>query len=174
MFYTPGWGVVLTLTGTLGGVLTTQVVNSAISRGTRRRERHASIVKAVSELIGSGQAWVYAASTQEQDLFRAVNDQLAEEPLMDAMAAARAEVYSAQLAFGSAQAVVRLTCPPDVVTAAENLHRAIQEFENETRAKVEQALEVRSLHGVSGTDPAGVVGPQNQLVKVTRSATGNR
>jgi hypothetical protein len=102
MFYTPGWGAVLTLAGTLGGVTITQAVNSAVNWRVRRRERNASITKAVSELIGSAQAWVYATSAQEQDLFRDVATRVPDAELMENLESSRASVYSAQLAFGSA------------------------------------------------------------------------
>jgi hypothetical protein len=172
MFYTPGWGAVLTLTGTLAGVAITQAVNSAISWGTRRKERNASITKAASEVIGSAHAWVYATSAQEQDLFRDVATRVPEEKLMENLESSRASVYSAQLAFGSAIAVVRLTCPPKVVRAAEDVHEAVQDFEAASRAKGEVALKVRRVDGLEGTDPAGIVGPVDRLVDVTRRATG--
>jgi hypothetical protein len=172
MYYTPGWGAVLTLTGTLGGATLTQVVNSAISRSARRKERRESVTKAVSELIAGGHAWVYAASTQEQDLFRAIATHVAEEELMDRLASVRAEVYSAQLAFGSAIAQVRLTCPPKVVSAAEDVHKAVQGFEDTTRAKGEVALKRRSVDGIEGTNPVGVTGPVDTLIDVSRKQTG--
>ena len=172
MFYTPGWGAVLTLTGTLGGVGITQAVNSAIGWRARRKERNASITKAISELIGSAHAWVYATSAQEQDLFRDVATRVPEEKLMENLESSRASVYSAQLAFGNAIAVVRLTCPPKVVSAAEDVHEAVQAFEDVTRAKGEAALKVRIVDGLEGTDPAGGVGPVDRLVDVTRRVTG--
>ena len=172
MFYTPGWGAVLTLTGTLGGVTLTQAVNSAVSWRARRKERNASVTKAVSELIGSAQAWVYATSAQEQDLFRDVATRVPEPQLTETLVSARASVYSAQLAFGSAIAAVRLTCPPKVVSAAEDVHKAVQNFEDVTRAKGAAALKVRSVDGLEGTNPAGVIGPVDRLVDVTRRATG--
>jgi hypothetical protein len=67
---------------------------------------------------------------------------------------------------------VRLTCPPKVVSAAEDFHEAVQGFENETRAKGEVALLVRSVDGIEGTDPTGVIGPQSRFVEATRKATG--
>jgi hypothetical protein len=50
MFYTPGWGAVLILGGTLGGVAITQGVNSVISWRTSRKDRNERIVAAVAEL----------------------------------------------------------------------------------------------------------------------------
>jgi hypothetical protein len=172
MFFTPGWGAILALTGTLGGALTTQIVNSAITRGARRKERRESITKAVSELIASGHAWVYAASTQEQDLFRAVATHVADEELMDRLTPVRADLYTAQLAFGKALAAVRLGCPPKIVSAAEDVHKAVQGFEDTTRTKGEVALRVRSVNGIETTKPTGVVGPVDTLVDVSRKATG--
>jgi uncharacterized UPF0146 family protein len=174
VFFTPGWAAVLTLGGTLGGATLTQAVNSAISWRTTRKERKASITKAVSELIAGASAWVYATSSQEQDLFHAVATHVSEEKLMETLKSLRTDVYTAQLAFASAIASVRLTCPPEVVSAAEDVHKAVQGFEDITRAKGEVALRVRSVEAIEGTDPAGVVGPVDRLVDVTRRATGAR
>ena len=69
----------------LVGVVITQAVNSAISWRTRRRDRNERILDAVSELIASGNAWVYATSTQEQDLLLAVGTRVSEEKLMETL-----------------------------------------------------------------------------------------
>jgi hypothetical protein len=172
MYYTPGWGAVLPLIGALGGAALTQAVNSAISWRASRKERNASITKAVSELIGSAHAWVYTTSAQEHDLFRDVATGVSEEELMDNLKSSRASVYSAQLAFGSALGVVRLTCPPKVVSAAEDVHEAVQSFGAVTWAKGVAALRVRTVDGLEGTDTVGVVGPVDRLVDVTRRTTG--
>jgi hypothetical protein len=97
VFFTPGWAAVLTLGGTLGGATLTQAVNSAISWRTTRKERKASITKAVSELIAGASAWVYATSSQEQDLFHAVATHVSEEKLMETLKSLRTDVYTAQL-----------------------------------------------------------------------------
>jgi hypothetical protein len=72
MFYTPGWGVMTHGHGTLGGVAITQAANSALSWRTTRKERNKLITESVAELIATGNSWVYATSTQEQDVFHAV------------------------------------------------------------------------------------------------------
>lgn len=172
MFYTPGWGAVLTLTGTLGGVAITQVVNSAISWRARRKERNERIIEAVSELVASGNSWVYAVCAQEQDLFHAVATNVPEEKLMETLKSARAVLYSAQLEYGRALARVRLTCPRKVVTAAEDFRRAVQGTEDVSREKGSAALERRSVDGIEATDVLGVVSPLGRLVDTTRKATG--
>lgn len=65
----------------------------------------------------------------------------------------RAVLYSAQLDFGRALAVVRLTCSKEVVDAAENLRIAIMDFEQESREKGEIAIETGSTP--DATDPRG-------------------
>ncbi len=57
VFYTPGWGMVLTVTGTLGGVVITQAANSAITWDARRKDRNDRINDAVGDLIAAGGAW---------------------------------------------------------------------------------------------------------------------
>jgi hypothetical protein len=54
VFYTPGWGAVLTVTGTLGGVIITQLANSMSTRGARHKERTDRINEAVADLIACG------------------------------------------------------------------------------------------------------------------------
>jgi hypothetical protein len=104
MFYTPGWGVILGVGGTVTGVVITQVANTALSWRTSRKARHDRIIDAVTELVAAGNSWVYATSTQEQDLLRDVATRVPEEKLMENLAAARAVLYSAQLDFGRALA----------------------------------------------------------------------
>jgi len=171
MFYTPGWSAVLPVVSALGGVLITQAVNSAISWRTRRRDRNERILDAVSELIASCNAWVYATSTQEQDLLLAVGTSVPDEELMETLKSARTVLYAAELEYGRALARVRLTCPPKVVAAAEELFDAVMDFEKVTRAKGAVVLKTRITDGV-GTDPDGVVAPQDRLVKATRKVTG--
>jgi hypothetical protein len=174
MFYTPGWGAVLTLTGTLGGVAITQAVNSAIGWRARRKDRNERITESVSELVASGNSWVYAVCAQEQDLLHAVATRVSEEKLMEMLTSARAADYSAQLEFGRALARVRLTCPPKVVAAAEDFRIAVHGFEEVSREKGVVALRVRSVDGIEATDPVGVgvVHLLSRLVDVTRKATG--
>jgi hypothetical protein len=57
VFYTPGWGAVLTVTGTLGGVIITQAANSWSTVGARRMDRTDRINAAVGDLIACGTAW---------------------------------------------------------------------------------------------------------------------
>lgn len=72
MFYTPGWAAVLPVASALGGVAITQAVNSAVTWRTTRKERNKLITESVADVIATGNGRVYAASTQEQDLFHAV------------------------------------------------------------------------------------------------------
>jgi hypothetical protein len=65
VFYTPGWGAVLTVTGTLGGVIITQAANSWSTRAARRRDRNDRIKDAVGGLIALGNGWVYAVDACE-------------------------------------------------------------------------------------------------------------
>ena len=69
MFYTPGWAAILGVGGTVAGVTITQAANFALSWRTSSKERNARITDAVTELVAAGNAWVYATSAQEQDLF---------------------------------------------------------------------------------------------------------
>ena len=64
------------------------------------------------------------------------------------------------------------TAPPKVVSAAEDFREAVQGFEDETRKKGERVLQRRSVVGIEGTDPVGVIGPLDTLVTVSRKATG--
>jgi hypothetical protein len=115
---------------------------------------------------------VYATSTQEQDLLRDVATQVSEEKLMENLVTSRAAVYTAQLAFGRALALVRLTSPPKVVNAAEAYLEAVQAFEDETREKGGIVLQRRIVGDGDASNPVGVVGPQTRLVNVTRKVTG--
>lgn len=127
--------MILGVGGTLAGVTITQVVNSALSWRTTRKERKQQISKAVSDLIGGGGSWVYATCAQEQDLFHAVSTKKSDDELMKTMKASRTDVYAAQLEFNRAIAVVRLTCPPKIVDAAEEYRKAVQAIEEESREK---------------------------------------
>jgi len=152
----------------------TQAVNSAIGWRTSRRERNDRMTDAVSELIASGNSWVYAVSTQEQDLFHAVATKVSDDKLMETLKEARAVLYAAQLDYGRALARVRLTCPPKVVRAAEEFRSAVQGVEQESRDKGEIALKQKSVEGIEATSPDGVVTPLSDLVEATRKATGYR
>jgi hypothetical protein len=81
----------------------------------------------------------------------------------------RAVLYSAQLDFGRALAVVRLTCPKEVVDAAENLGIAVMDFEQESRDKGQIAIETGSTP--EATDPERTVSRQARLVDAARKAT---
>jgi hypothetical protein len=91
-------------------VTITQAANSALSWRTSRKERNARITDAVTELVAAANAWVYATSAQEQDLFRDVATRVNNDKLMETLVAARAVLYPAQLEFGRTLARVRLTC----------------------------------------------------------------
>jgi hypothetical protein len=171
MFYTPGWGVILGVGGTVTGVVITQVANTAFSWRTSRKARHDRIIDAVTELVAAGNSWVYATSTQEQDLLRDVATRVPEEKLMENLAAARAVLYSAQLDFGRALARVRLTCPKKVVNSAEVYRTAVMNFEQESRDKGSVALQTRSVHGIQASEPSGTVSPLARLVEATKKAT---
>lgn len=171
MFYTPGWGAIIGVAGTVAGVTITQAANSALSWRTSRKERKARIIGAVADLIAAGNAWVYATSVQEQDLFHSVATDVSDEKLMETLVAARAALYSAQLDFGRALAVVRLTCPEKVVSAAETFRKAVMGFEQESRDKGAVALQRRSVVGIDASDPDGTVTPQASLVEAARKAT---
>ena len=136
MFFTPGWGAKLTVTGTLGGVAITQAANSAVSWRTSRKDRNKLITESVAELIATGNSWVYATSTQEQDVFHAVATKADEETMMAKLVELRANLYEAQISYGRALAVVRLTCPSKVLQAAEAYGDALLEYEAERGAKV--------------------------------------
>jgi hypothetical protein len=169
MFYTPGWGVILGVGGTVAGVVITQAANSALTWRTSRTEREARIIDAVADLIAAGNAWVYATSAQEQDLFHSVATGVDILEQVDMLKELRAVLYSAQLDFGRALAVVRLTCPKEVVDAAENLRIAVMDFEQESRDKGQIAIETGSTP--EATDPERTVSPQARLVDAARKAT---
>jgi hypothetical protein len=123
MFYTPGWGAVLTLTSTLAGVAITQAVNSAVSWRTTRKDRNKLITESVAELIATGNSYVYATSTRTGRIpcrgnwrGRGKDDGKARRwsPWRE-LFELRADLYEAQLSYGRALAVVRLTCPPKVL-----------------------------------------------------------
>jgi hypothetical protein len=126
----------LTVTGTLGGVIITQAANSVSTQGVRRKERNDRINDAVGDLIASGTAWVYAVNAYEESMFNTVILNLGEDETRDAISSGRAAVHSAQLAYGRAQARVRLTCPPSIVDAAERYRVAVQAFDDEMVANV--------------------------------------
>ena len=81
----------------------------------------------------------------------------------------RAVLYSAQLDFGRALAVERLTCPKEYVDAAEKLRIAVMDFEQESRDKGQIAIETGSTP--EATDPERTVSPQARLVDAARKAT---
>jgi hypothetical protein len=170
MFYTPGWGAILGVGGTVAGVTITQAANSALSWRTTRKERKRQIIDAVTELVAGGNAWVYAASAQEQDLLHAVGTRVPDDKLMEALTAARGVLYSAELDFGRALARVRITCPQKVVQAAEDYRVAVMEFEQLTRDKGSVALKTRRVD-MDASDVDGTVGPLARLVEATRKAT---
>jgi hypothetical protein len=171
MFYTPGWGVIIGVGGTVAGVTITQAVNSALTWRTTRRERHQAIRDAATDLIATGSAWVYAASSQEQDLLRDVATHVPEEQLMATLTAARDVLYKAQLEFARALARVRIECPKKVVAAAEAYRASISDFEQTTRNKGEVVLRTRSVAGIEASTVEGTVPPQARLVEATRKAT---
>lgn len=173
MFYTPGWGAILGVGGTLGGVAITQAANSLLSLRTSRKERNARMTDAVADLIAAGNAWVYAASAQEQDLFHAIATKVPLNKQMEMLKGARTVLYAAQLDFGHALAVVRLTCPGNVVNAAEKYRAAVMDFEQGTRDKGEVAMNTGSVEGIPGTDAKGPVSPQARLVEAVRKITGD-
>jgi hypothetical protein len=174
VFFTPGWGVIIGVGGTLSGVVLTQAANSLIGWRTSRRERHHRMTEAVSELIASGNSWMYAVSTQEQDLLLAVGTNVPHDELMVTLKEARAVLYAAQLDFGRALARVRLTCPPKVVRAAEDYRIAVHAFEQESRDKGQHALKYQNVIGIEATDPDHVTFLLSNLVDHTRGATGYR
>jgi hypothetical protein len=90
----------------------TQAANSALSWRTSRKERNARITDAVMEFVAAANAWVYATSAQQQDLFRDVATRVNDDKPIETLVAARAVLYPAQLEFGRTLARVRLTCTP--------------------------------------------------------------
>jgi hypothetical protein len=100
MLYTPGWGAVLGVGGTLLGVAITQAANSLLSLRTSRKERNARMTDGAADLIAAGNAWVYAASEQEQDLFHAIATKVPLYTQMKMLKKARTVLYAAQLKFG--------------------------------------------------------------------------
>jgi hypothetical protein len=124
MLYTPGWGAVLGVGGTLLGVAITQAANSLLSLRTSRKERNARMTDGAADLIAAGNAWVYAASEQEQDLFHAIATKVPLYTQMKMLKKARTVLYAAQLKFGHALSVLRLTCPENVVIRGRKIpHR---------------------------------------------------
>jgi hypothetical protein len=172
VFYTPGWGIVLTVTGTLGGVIITQAANSWSTRGARRRERNDRISDAVGDLIAGGNGWVYALDACEQIAYNAVTRKIDQVETMATLTSARADVRSAQLAFSRALARVRLTCPQGVSATAEDYRAALQAFDDEVVAKVRVMLESGRADAVQRSVPEEVAAPQDRLCHETRKATG--
>jgi hypothetical protein len=172
MFYTPGWGAILGIGGTLGGVAITQAANSLLSLRTSRKERHKAITDAVADLIAAGNAWVYAASAQEQDLFLAINMKVPQDEQMKMLKELRDNLYPAQLDFGRALAVVRLRCPEKVVSSAETYRTAIMDFEQESRDKGSLAIQTGTAANIPATLTDGIVSPQARLVEAVRAIAG--
>jgi hypothetical protein len=172
VFYTAGWGAVLTVVGTLGGVAITQAANTWSALGTRRKERNDRINDAVVDLIACGSAWVYALEACQQRANNAVTRNLDTAETLAAMVSARAEVHSAQVAYGRALAKVRLGCPLSINSAASDHLGALQAFDREMVDKVAIVLETRNVDAVQRSVPDGVNAPQDRLVKETRKQTG--
>jgi hypothetical protein len=155
VFYTPGWGVVLTVTGTLGGVIITQAANSWSTRGARRKERNDRINDSVGDLIAFGNAWVYAVGACEQTTYDAIRRDLDVDERVDKVTAARADVRSAELAYGRALARVRLTCLPSILAAAEDYNKALIVLNREAMMKVDVVQETRNLN-INERCPRGI------------------
>jgi hypothetical protein len=171
VFYTPGWGVILGVGGTLAGVAITQAANSWSTGRARRKERDDRINDAVCDLIALGNTWANMVSACEQAAFDAVRRKLGEDDLRAALTSARAYVHSAQDAYGRAFARVRLTCPPSIFDAAERFTAAMQNFDGEMATKVEVALNTGNAD-INKSEPHDAVDRLNALVEVTRKATG--
>ncbi|OBB81185.1 hypothetical protein A5779_10470 [Mycolicibacterium peregrinum] len=130
------------------------------------------MIAAVSDVVAASHSWVYAVSTQEQDLLHAVATRISNEQLQQKLESSRASVYAAQLEYGRAIARVRLTSPKRVASAAEDLTTALQGFEETCRAKVAAALEGQGV-AESGTTPVNVNPHLDELVSQTRKAVGH-
>jgi len=124
----------------------------------------------VADLIAAGNAWVYATSAQEQDLFHSVATGVDILEQVELLKELRAVLYSAQLDFGRALAVVRLTCLKEVVDAAENLRIAVMDFEQESRDKGQIAIETGSTP--EATDPERTV-PRRRVSSTPREKRRN-
>jgi hypothetical protein len=172
VFYTPGWGAVLTVTGTLGGVIVTQIANSWSTRGARRKERNDRINDAVGDLIACGNEWVYVVNAYEEKMFETVILRADGDEQGAALTAGRAGMRSAELAYGRAQARVRLACPLSIVDSAEDYRKPLQAFEDAVEANVGVLLQNQRTYGVERTRPNGVAVPQDRLVNATRAETG--
>ena len=120
VFYTPGWGAVLTVTGTLGGVIITQAVNSWSTQGARRKERYERINDAVGDLIACGNAWVFAVAAEEDNIFSTVIMKTSADELLAVTDSGIDDRRAAQLAYGRALARVTLTCPRSIISAASD------------------------------------------------------
>jgi hypothetical protein len=68
----------------------------------------------------------------------------------------RANLYEAQISYGQALAVVRLTCPRKVLQSAEAYGDALLDYETETRSKGSVVLDTRSVGGLETTKPTKV------------------
>jgi hypothetical protein len=172
VFYTPGWGAVLTVTGTLGGVIVTQLANSWITRSTRRKERNDRINDAVSDLIADGGAWIFTANGCEQRAVDAVIQGLALLDMIAAVTEARDALATVQIEFGRALARVRLTCPAPINTAAAEYLKALQAHTDEVLGKLGVLAETRDVKAIQRSVAYRVEAPLNQLVHITREETG--
>lgn len=177
VFYTPGWGAVLTVTGTLGGVVVTQGANMMSTRGAQRKERNDHINDAVSELIGCGNAWVYAVDAYGETMINAGLYHTGLDEQFEAIDSGRGAVRAAVLSYRRAVARVMVACPRSIIDTVDDYGDALQAFEDAVIANAADISEARDVDAVKRTLPEkilpeGVVAPQDRVVEATRRATG--
>ncbi|WP_241474170.1 hypothetical protein [Mycolicibacterium neoaurum] len=152
-------------------MMITQAANSAVSWRTTRKQRNDAMIAAVADVVAASHSWVYAVSSQEQDILHAIATHVTDEQRQEKLESSRASVYAAQLDYGSAIARVRLTSPKRVASAAEDVTGALQDFEATCRAKVSTALAGQGVAD-SATKPIDVNPHIDRLVKEARKAAG--
>jgi hypothetical protein len=174
MFYTPGWGAVLPLAGTLVGASITQLANTAASRNETRKERDSRLREAVVDLIASANTLITEAGTFEADMLRLVERDATEakrerlfQEKTDAMAAAMREMrrHEARIQLAGGEAVSKVV---------DSLREAILQIVDSVHENVKSARARNSTEEIKSTTGPPATLLVKQLVAETRRLTEHR
>jgi hypothetical protein len=174
MFYTPGWGAVLTLTGTLSGASITQLANTVKSRNETLKERDLRLKGAVSDLIASANARISAAGTYEWDMRKLV-EKGATSAERDKLSDIKEDaLVSALLEMRRHAARIQVTGPKVVYNAVRSLSAAIGDIEGSVKSTVALVQEQNSMEHFHPTEGREATRLIEELVAATKKATDHR
>jgi len=174
VFYTPGWGAILPLAGTVVGASITQLANTAASRATTRKERDSRLTDAVGDLIASANTLIAEAGTFESDMLKLIEVDAAEakrdalfQEKTDGMVAALLEIsrYEARIQLMGGEAVSKVV---------DSLREAILQIVDSVHENVKSARARNSAEKINSTTGPPATLLLKQLVAETRSLTEHR